>query len=293
MKANSLVIGADIGGTHITAGLVNLDTRTFVKGTETRYSINSNGSAEQILEGWTKAIARTRAMAKNVDLVGIAIPGPFDYYAGISLMAEQHKFGSLYSTNVKIALAELLDIDEQNIKFRNDAEAFLEGEVFCGAGFNYKKVFGLTLGTGLGSARWMSGVCEDASLWNVPFMNGIAEDYFSARWFIKRYRELSGIEVNNAKTLADQHHENRWIQQLFREFSYHLAEFFASFVQPEEPELIIIGGNISNAFPLFEEDLRKYMPRSMQCDIKVFELGEHAALIGAACLWERITTPVS
>ncbi|MBS0028885.1 ROK family protein [Chitinophaga sp. 22321] len=284
---NSTALGIDIGGSHITAALVDLGTRSIIEGTWNRTRINSQGGAAEIIEAWAAVISEVFAKAPaGVKHIGIGMPGPFDYEQGISLMKGQHKYDALYGLNVKELLAAKLNIGPEQIRFINDAGCFLQGEVFSGAGRNYQRVIGLTLGTGLGSASYHDGVANDANRWCAPFKDGMAEDYLSTRWFVKRYQEVSGEAVPDVKALVARIAVDDSIQQLFNEFAVNLAAFLGSFIQAEQPEAIVIGGNIANAanlfFPLLKEELKQ---QQIVLPIVTASLGEAAALIGAASLW--------
>src|SRR3954463_14167633 len=94
------VVGADIGGTHITAGLVDLTNRTLIPGSMFREKLNSRASAGEILDAWASTLQKVR---KNISepLIGLAIPGPFDYEEGICLIKDQAKYDNLFGVNVR------------------------------------------------------------------------------------------------------------------------------------------------------------------------------------------------
>ncbi|MGO4292579.1 ROK family protein [Chitinophaga sp. RAB17] len=284
---NSTALGIDIGGSHITAALVDLGTRTIIEGSWNRTRIDSQGAAADIIASWSAVISEvfTKAPA-GIKHIGIGMPGPFDYEQGISLMKGQHKYDALYKLHVKDLLADKLGIQPEQIRFINDAGCFLQGEVFSGAGKNYQRVIGLTLGTGLGSAVYRDGVANDANRWCSPFKDGIAEDYLSTRWFVKRYQEVSGETVPDVKALIARIAVDDSIPELFNEFAHNLATFLIDFVQAEQPEAIVIGGNIANAadlfFPLLITTLQQHQ---INIPVVTASLGEAAALIGAASLW--------
>ncbi|MBC7915989.1 MAG: ROK family protein, partial [Pyrinomonadaceae bacterium] len=148
-------------------------------------------------------------------------------------------------------------------------------------------VLGLTLGTGLGSALYINGVATDAALWDSVFLNGIAEDYLSSRWFVKRYFQLSGKTVDGVKDLVAPDDENKQATQVFAEFGYHLAQFITALIHKYKSEMVVIGGNISLAFNSFSAELESVLlTNNISTTIKVAELKENAALIGAASCWE-------
>ncbi|MBO9728852.1 MAG: ROK family protein [Chitinophaga sp.] len=286
---NSTALGIDIGGSHITAALVDLGTRSIIEGSWNRTRIDSHGEATDIIASWAAVIREVFNNAPaGVQHIGIGMPGPFDYEQGISLMKGQHKYDALYQLNVKNLLAEKLGITPAQIRFINDAGCFLQGEVFSGAGRNYERVIGLTLGTGLGSAVYRDGKSKDADRWCTPFKDGMAEDYLSTRWFVKRYQEVSGQSVPDVRALVARIGVDDSIQGLFDEFAVNLATLLADFVQAEQPEVIVIGGNIANAadlfFPLLITTLQQH---NIHIPVVTATLGEAAALIGAASLWHE------
>lgn len=285
---DKIVLGADIGGSHITAGLVNLESRRLLEDSLIRKQIDSHETTDVIIKSWCEAIKE--AMRKH-DVVpkriGISIPGPFDYENGISLIKDQDKYDALYGLNVKKLLAEALLFERENIKLINDAGCFLRGEVFGGAVHGFDRAIGLTFGTGLGTARYREGEAEDAALWKSSFKDSIAEDYLSARWFIKRYKELSGIQVAEVKEIVMQAEKNKNAKTVFNEFGQNLSDFLNTFIKSDEPETVLFGGSISKSYHLFSSALKKGLKEQYRhIPLKRATLGEKAALIGAASYWK-------
>src|SRR5690606_33620342 len=168
MGNNPFVVAADIGGTHVTAAVVNTSSWQVINASIIRHSVNSHADAKSILSAWTvpfqEVIRHQPTLAEP--LIGIAMPGPFDYEQGISHMRNQDKYDNLYGMDIRRELAERLGVNGSDIRFINDAAAFLQGEVFAGKHNGSHKVLGITLGTGLGSAVWERGNnAMDADLW--------------------------------------------------------------------------------------------------------------------------------
>ncbi len=281
---DAIIAGADIGGSHITVALIDISTRKIVKNTRRRKAINSGKNAEEILNSWS-AVMLDSFKAANIkpSKIGIAMPGPFDYVNGISYIRDQNKYDALYGLNVKEKLAEKLEIGVSDILIVNDAACFLQGEVFSGSGQGFNRIIGLTLGTGLGSARCFDGETVDANLWCSEYKDGIAEDYLSTRWFLKRYKELSGHAVKDVKELVSKGREDPLVQDVFDEFGSNLADFLNPYIIKEELQLAILGGNISLASAYFSETFKRALDQAdIEIEINMAELGENAALIGAA-----------
>ncbi|HEX8460196.1 MAG TPA: ROK family protein [Segetibacter sp.] len=220
---------------------------------------------------------------KPAPQIGFAMPGPFDYENGISLIKDMHKYEALYGMDIRQHICDELRLKPSNVSFRNDAEAFIAGEVFCGAAIGYKKAIGITLGTGVGSAKSCDGISNDLNLGSSLFKDGIAEDYISTRWFLKRYNELTGKVVEDVKQLAKLAETDTDVQQIFKEFTKNLSSFLKKFIDDESPAIVVIGGGMVGASALFIDSLRKALSKSV-AQIKISELGEDASIIGAAAL---------
>lgn len=285
---NPLVAGVDIGGSHITAALVDLEVRSVLPAFSARKPINAQEDADSIIDNWCATIgevfeAQPASLPKRV---GIAMPGPFDYEQGISFIKDQNKYESLYGLNVKEMIAARLGVTPDSIRLMNDAGCFLQGEVVGGAARGFKSAVGVTLGTGLGTATFQDGVAKDANLWCAPFLDGIAEDYISARWLLNTYHEASGTVVDNVKDLVELIPTDPQIKTIFRQFGRHLAAFLAPFIRTHHPEVVVIGGNISKSSDLFlgqvEEGLQA---ESITIPVRIARLGENAHIMGAAGCW--------
>lgn len=286
---DSNILGVDIGGSHLTAALVNESSRKFVPDSYTRIRVNSHGTAEEILTTWVMAVQEVYAKHPVTGKrIGIAMPGPFDYEKGISLITGLDKYEALYKLNIKQLLAQRLDIPVTSVLMMNDAACFLRGEVYYGSAQGYQDVIGITLGTGTGSATHHHGVTEDANLGPAPFMDSIADEYFSTRWFVKRYADRTGKTVKDVKALAELYNKDANVKAIFQEFTDNLSVFLEGFVKTEKPQVIVMGGNIAQCDALFLSDLvKKLETAGVTIPIVKAQLGEEAAILGAASLFEN------
>ena len=278
---DALALGVDIGGSHITTALIDHNSRSLLPGSWQRERVNANGSAVAIIRSWSHVMKKSMETATGVYRIGIAMPGPFDYEGGVSFIKGLHKYDALYGLNVKELLAEQLHIDARYIKMANDAQCFLQGELFAGAVKGHDSVTGLTLGTGFGASVAANGVAQETHFFEMPFLESRAEDYFSTRWFIKRYRELCGKEAADVKAIAAAIKECAAAVAVFYDFGTNLA-LFLSTLQPV-PAVVLLGGNIAHTYPLFKAALEtKLRECGIQISFELSALGEHAALLGAA-----------
>lgn len=269
-----LVIGADIGGSHITTAQVDLEQKQMIGASLQRCPIDSLGQPQQVIDEWA-ACMKAAAGNTPISQICLAMPGPFDYEEGICLIQDQSKYPKLYGMNVKKPLAAALGITTGDIHINNDAACFLQGETFCGSVQHFNKVIGVTLGTGLGSAIYENGAARSADLWKMPFKEGMAEEYLSTRWFLSRHAGISGV-----RELADIAPANAQVRDLFHEFGENLAQFLNTFIENTGAEAVVIGGNIAQAFLLFRESLFSNIRHNVL--IVSSKLGEQSALMGAA-----------
>lgn len=275
------IIGIDIGGSHITTAQVHPIKRKIIPSTSIRKHVNSLANREVIFSEWTSAIEKVIAeLNKDNLLIGVAMPGPFDYENGISLM-EQGKFTDIFRVNIKEELAQRLSISVNQIHFVNDAAAFLNGEIFAGCVQNYKRIFGITLGTGLGTTFYNGETAEDENLWDSPFRDSICEDYLATRWFINYYTELTGEKISGAKDLLDKPKEIQ--SRIFDKYADAFAEFMIKYVRSYNPEVLVIGGNIAKAYPFFQEKFQQNLAKNnINLPVKISAIFEDAAILGAA-----------
>lgn len=287
-------IGTDIGGTHITCAAVEIREGRLLQETLSRTTYHHEAPALDIIQAWAESLNATLSKLDESQLAGIgfAIPGPFEYRNGISKM--EHKFKNLFGLHIPTALNPLLNSQKDlTMRFLNDASAFAVGEAWMGEGRNFKKVVVATLGTGLGSAFVLDGipvvsgeqVPKEGCLWHLPFKDGIADDYFSTRWFTGEYEQRTGQKISGVKELMDRVDTDAIARDLFLQFGENLADCLAQPLQTFGAEILVLGGNISNALPLFGEKLLNGLNLTgVQTKITVSKLQENAALIGSARL---------
>lgn len=279
-----VVVGVDIGGSHISAQLIDLDLKTEVENTWIRRKIDSNAGAEDIIEAWASAIESCmESLSFQPHQINIAIPGPMDYETGICKIKDQGKYENLYGLNVKNLLESRLAYSSTNINLVNDAECFLKGELFNGSLVGMENAIGVTLGTGLGTSHTENGKIYDSDLWRMPFKDGIAEDYISTRWFIGRFFELGEEHVSGVQELIDIYKDSLAFKRLFEEFSENLATFLITFAQAKQPDGVVLGGNIAKAHPYFLAQTKEKVNRALgfYLPIKISMLGERAMIMGA------------
>lgn len=289
---NNYVIGADIGGSHITAALISLSDGEVAADCKFKEPVDAGAGAEDILARWTACIARTLAAAgKEVAAIGIAMPGPFDYPGGISLIKGVAKYESLYGMNIRETLAASLGF-ASGIYFENDASCFALGEAWSGEGKGTSRMVAVTLGTGLGGTFLRDnvilhegkGIPPEGYIYHLPYKDGIAEDYISSRWLLNGYHQRTGTRLAEVKELADlAEKQDATALALFTELGNSLGEVLAPWLRDFEAERLVIGGNIRKAHPYFLASLETYLrDNGIATTVHISGRGENSALSGAA-----------
>lgn len=283
----------DIGGSHVTAAVADLETRQILEPTLTHRSVNPDAPADVLLESWASEASKAWELAGNPPLahIGVAMPGPFEYDTGVSRL--EHKFASLYGQNVGVELKQrILAVDQQTvpIHFGNDATMFALGEWWTGAAQEHSKVIGVTLGTGLGGGFVQNGqvrydgpdIPPLGGIWNLPYLNGIAEDQVSGAALTRGYmaranRQLKPVQIADLAQRGDQK-----ALQAFSDFGQHLGNVLLPLTELFHPDCVVVGGNIARAWPLFREHLEDRLKGRTQ--VVVSTLFDRANLLGAAAL---------
>jgi predicted NBD/HSP70 family sugar kinase/mannose-6-phosphate isomerase class I len=289
-------LGVDIGGTHISAGLVLSETNELVKETVKNNRVEANADKDSILNEWISVIQDSIESLKDYKLsaIGIAMPGPFDYKNGICLMQGVHKYNRLYGLNIKEILKARLQLNNVPVLFENDAACFALGESLNNDE-NVHKIIAVTLGTGFGAAfiqdnkivKEGSNVPPNGELYNVPYLDGICEDYVSARWILGNYNRRAQNKANSVYEIAQKaiNRNETLAKKMFHEFAKHLASCITKWILSFEADCLIIGGGIAKSSSLFVPALKEQLKQSNALiSIKISESMELSSIKGAASL---------
>ena len=295
-------IGVDIGGSHISCAAIDLEKKEIVRQSAAYEPVDNQAPAEAILDSWARALKQSIAAIdpKALAGVGFAMPGPFNYATGVAMFTnEVQKFQSLHQVNVSERLNALLALGADagcGFRYMNDATAFAVGEAWLGKAKDAARSVSITLGTGFGSAFIDQGipVVERADVpkmgcvWHLPFKDGIADDSFSTRWFIKQYAAKTGAKAAGVKDIADAAATNPAARAIFDEFGANLGNFLGPILKTFGATTLVMGGNVTGAYGLFGAALEASLAaQNVPMSIHISELKEDAALIGSARLFDE------
>ncbi|MGA8086653.1 MAG: ROK family protein [Terracidiphilus sp.] len=282
------VLVYDVGGSHISAAVC------FKEGFRLGSVVRANLPEEQTSEAFVEVLhalgVRASEGVAGVQGAELAMPGPFDYAKGISWM--EHKLPYLYGVNVSEALAARFGWNASQVRFLNDAAAYLLGEVGAGAARGVQRVVCFTLGTGVGSGFAVDGhvvtegkgVPPGGEIWNVPYEGGIVEDQISTRALQRAYKERTGQEREVASIAHYATGGEPDSIEVFKEFGRNLGVALKKLLKDFAPDVVVLGGGISRSAYLFLEETRKELADT-NFEVRIAELGDNAPLAGAGVAW--------
>lgn len=274
-----VILGVDLGGTQIRAGLIE---NKLLKEVKTK-ATPSGQSKEMVLEEIALLIESFKGA--RITAVGIGVPSVVDVQQGIVYNATN--IPSWDEVHLKDFLEKRLQIP---VFVNNDANCFVAGEKHFGEGKNVSSLVGVTLGTGLGTGLIFNNKlyegrnCGAGELCNLPYINRNYEYYCSGQYFNDELK-VSGKEIASLAALGD-----AGALKMFDHFGYHLGKYLQAVVYAYDSELIILGGSISSSYTYFKESMLESIndgflfPKSLEnLKIEVSTL-ENSAIYGAASL---------
>ncbi len=303
-----MLIGIDLGGTNIAAGLVtNEGELVFKKSLPT----NAHRPAEELIKDIYLLIDELRnSTDEPVEAVGIGIPGLVNKDMSVVLAC-----ANLHWNHVR--LMDGLKNLNLPIAIDNDANVAAYAEYKIGSLKGVSNSIMVTLGTGVGSGiiiedrevRGGHGIGTELGHMIIGDnfydcncgSNGCLETFASATAIIK-YAEhliettelpskLRDLEVITAKDVIDLSKENDVIAiETFERFIKYLARGIVNILLILDPERIALGGGVSGAGDYLlnrltkEIDKQYFLSEFSSTEIVISELGNDAGIIGAALL---------
>jgi glucokinase len=278
MTREKRVIGVDVGGTKIAAGLI---LSGHVQ-KESRISTPAGEGEGAVVDAVIRSIEEV--YDDRCEGIGIGVPSVVDVVQGIV-----YDVFAIPSWK-EVRLKERIEGHFQKpVSVNNDSNCFALGEKHFGSGRGFRDLVGLTVGTGLGSGvivnhKLYAGTnCGAGEFGCIPYKEGILEEYSSGQFFLRQH----GIDGHAAWLNATAGDPDAL--RMFDEFGRHLGAAITIIMFSVDPEAIIIGGSIGEAFPLFRRSMLDtisdfpYVNSAKRLKIIKSELS-NAALLGAGAL---------
>ena len=307
----------DLGGTNIGIGIVSEEGELVFKNS-VPVEDNKNPSAllEQMAQGTLDTIAASGRELSDISFVGIGIPGLIKGPKGPVILAANinwHNVDAVGILEERIGLPVILG---------NDADCAAMGEYYAGSGKQYKSLIMITLGTGVGGGAVIDGKlfpgCNGfgGEYGHIPLVHngvqcgcgkrGCFEVYGSANALKRQTREvaeehpesiiwemcegnLDNISGRTAFDAAEQGDETG--KAIVEQYISYLADGISGIINIFRPEVIILGGGVSNQGASLIDPLNEKVAKlCVASDVieapKVVKasLGNSAGIIGAGLL---------
>jgi glucokinase len=314
----NLILGVDIGGTKVAAGLVDRSGKIVV---ESRVAMVAHESADRGLRAVFEAMdgVMRDARAKNVRGIGVCVPGWVDFHGGKLIKAANLPCWRNYPLAHKIAARY-----KMRTHLANDADAAALAEATWGAGSKAKSVFYVSLGTGVGTGMVIDrqirlghgGSAFEGGHMTINFdgpvcpcgKRGCIEMYASGTAIARIAREklcepsatgdskmiaLAGGDVAGVTSeivIKAAAAGDALAEGVLVEAADHLAIWMGNIVDLLEPGIIVLGGGTGRLMMRYVRRMRAQLhrwavnPRQNRVRILGARYGAESALAGAAAL---------
>jgi len=240
------LVGVDLGGTNVRAGKISGQKIT----AHSARPITAQGSQDQVLQEVCQTIAAV--FDHRVAAIGIGVPSLVDVEKGIV-----YTVGNIPSWREVPLKEHLQNTFNVPVYVNNDANCFALGEFRFGAGRGFRNLVGMILGTGLGVGIIMDDElrcgrnCGAGEIGKIPFREHNVEYYSSGQFF----RHQFGMD---GKVLYERAREgNSQALEMFNAFGENLGDAVMIALYAYDPEIIVLGGSVSQAWPFFEKAMRR------------------------------------
>lgn len=298
------VIGIDLGGTKIAAGVV--DERGMIVAQQTRPT--NRGSGHAVLVEMIDLARALRAEAPEVRAIGIGIPGTLDQRRGVLVQAV-----NLPLSDVPI-VQQMQDALGLPVAIDNDANVAAFAEQRHGAAAGARHALMVTLGTGVGGGviidgkifRGSSGAGAELGHMVIDYdgppcpgtcnNRGCVEVYCSGTAVARLARERGLAETDAPGVVRCALEGDRDARALLTFVGECLGVALSSFANIFEPEVIVVGGGLAAAageilLPVATDFVRTSALRPMNgVRIVAARFQNEAGVIGAAEL-ARVELP--
>ncbi|MFD4242125.1 ROK family protein [Streptomyces sp. NPDC058525] len=293
----SLVAGIDIGGTKTATGLVDSN------GTLLRRRTLPTPAADGPKAVVAAAVRAVRELGGPVAAVGVGSAGVVDPASG-RIVSATDALPGWAGTELRRDLEQALGVP---VSVDNDVHAHALGEAWLGAAAGRRHVLLVAVGTGIGGSLLIDGrvhhgaryVAGHAGHVPVPSAAGIpctcgatghAEAVGSGPALLAAYTKSASEPVSSlAEVAARAAGGEDAARRVLARGAGALGEALGGIVNMTDPELVLVGGGVSNCGPEWWEPLQEafaaeLLPPLKGVELRPGSLGGDAAVLGAARL---------
>jgi glucokinase len=312
----SVLLGVDLGGSHVTAALIDQSGRILQRRrAPTLVESGPDAIIKGIVDLLREVISASGVTKRELCGIGLGIPGLIDSTLGLSVFSP-----NLLWRNVQVVRPIEREFNLPTF-IDNDVRCATLGEAWYGAGRGVSSLICITIGTGIGSGimvdgQLLRGATESAGEIghmtiekDGPVCNcgnrGCLEALASGPAIARRAQEavkngvqtvmlsmvagqVDQIDAGVVTQAARQGDPAAW--EIVELTAIYLGIGIANFINLINPELVIIGGGVAQAGELLLAPMRRVVgQRAMKVQaaaarIVPARLGEDAGVIGAGAL---------
>ncbi len=293
-------LGLDLGGSRIKAVVISLEGELLNCRIEPTPPDRQVG---EIVRRLAEIASELLQSCPDIHSIGVGSPGLVDAERNIIRLSPN------FPDWRDVALGDLLSAELQlPVHLENDVNCFGLAEHRWGAGRHSKHMLALAIGTGVGGALLLEGKLYrgatgaagelghvSVDLWG-PRCScgnfGCIERYLGEKWFTQAAQErLRDNSISSPAEVSERaSHGDAAAYKFIQEQGEILGAACVSFINALDPEIIVIGGGISQAGdPLFDGirravQERAYSEQAKNVKIVPAQLGAYAGAMGAASL---------
>ena len=273
------IIGIDLGGTNIRAGLLY----GHLLQTTVSCRTNGTGSEVEVLHDLYRLI--DEIFQSDIAAIGIGVPSVVDIEKGI--VYDVQYIPSWKEVHLKTLLQQRYNLP---VFVNNDANCFALGEYYFGKGKEHPQMIGLTIGTGLGSGIILNGKlyaganCGAGEFGMLEYRGQVLEFYASGQFFQNVY----GVE---GQTVFEKAKEGDAASlKMYEELGLHLGNAVKMILYTYDIPFIVLGGSVRHAWPFFHKTMLEqietfaYKQSIKNLRIEISDL-ENSGILGAAGLY--------
>lgn len=280
MEMKNTTIGLDLGGTNLRAGRIANGVLEEKHTCPTPKAAKNEEETLLLLENLIRSVWNDQVTA-----IGIGVPSVVDRAKGV--VYNVANIPHWEEVHLKARLEKTFGVP---CHIDNDANCFALGERIFGQGREVDNFVGLTLGTGLGGGIIQQGKiladanCGAGEFGALPYRDKTLEYYCSGSYF----RNVWNIDGQEMYARAQQGNDPEALEA-YRQLGEYIGAAIKIVVLTIDPEMIIFGGSVASAHPLFEAGMRNSLldfdyPNSIKrLQIRYSTLAD-SGIMGAASL---------
>ena len=287
----------DVGGSYIKYGVVQGNGTVLSRGkSRTNSHLGSEHLLQQLCQIGERAMAR-----EQFNGIAISTTGVVDAEQGVIQSEISSWIGGYNGTRLRQLLGQRTGL---NVEIENDVNCMALGEHWLGAAKGFRNLVCMAIGTGIGGALLIDGELYRGSLnmamevGRMPVAHSHLEDLASVRALIYEYAKLSNIptlDVDGLLVAQKVREGDRYAQEALEQMCYYLAHGVAVLTSTFTPDVLVLGGGITNDGDLLDSRLKRYLKEVLDnalwesLNLQYAKLGGDVGLVGAVRHYQLMT----